>query len=332
MDTRLRIAEIHKELANNTQYYRQLEAMVTMARDVGEEGSDRIRLLAANAALALAERRYEEFARLPLTQPFELSLPLKQDSMDEAIAALEELVNYEVAEVTAAATFYIAQTYMDFSRSLLDSERPAGMTQTELNSYELLIEEEAYPFEDQAIAVHEANYDFMLTGVYNSWIQKSLDELAALLPARYAKHEMSEGLLRSVDMYTYRAPGATETPAFTIAEKAPVSDEYRAAFFEAVALLDRGQRQSSIDKLTFLASESPMVAASHINLGIAYHQAGDLEAAEEHLQDALASGVATGHPVVHTELGIIYRQLGRVRVAHAALVDATKALPPGDVR
>ena len=333
MDTRQLVAEIHKELSNNAQYYGQLEAMVAVAADAGDDGNDRIRLLAANAALALAERRYEQFARLKLTQPFERSLPLKQDAMDQAIAALEGIVNYEVAEVTAAATFYIAQTYMNFSQSLLDSERPAGMTQTELNSYELLIEEEAYPFEDQAITVHEANYEFMLTGVYNSWIQKSLDELAELLPARYAKQEASEGLLRSVDTYTYRAPGATETPkapeapAFTIAETAPVSDEYREAFTEALALLDSGQQQASIDRLTYLTSESPMVAASHVNLGIALHRAGNLDAAEERLQEALALGVGARHPVAHTELGIIYRKLGRFAAAKDSYEAALAAAP-----
>jgi tetratricopeptide (TPR) repeat protein len=310
LDTRSLIADIHRNLSNEAQYLEQLEAIVAIARDVGEEGNDRIRLLAANAALVLAERRFEQFARLELTQPFENSLPQKQSSMDEAIAALEDIVNYEVAEVTAAATFYIAQAYLNFSQSLLDSERPAGMTQTELNSYELLIEEEAYPFEDQAIAVHEANYEFMQTGIYNAWIQRSLDELAAVMPARYAKHETSEGLLRSVDMYAYRAPGSEEAPEFTIVETAPVSDEYRAAFFEAITLFGNDERESSIDKLTFLTSESPMIAASHINLGIAHHVAGNLEAAEQHLQDALALSVAARHPVVHTELGIIYRKLG----------------------
>jgi tetratricopeptide (TPR) repeat protein len=327
MDTRLRVAEIHKELGNDTKYYEQLEAMVTVANEAGEGENDRIRLLAANAALDLAERSYDEFARLKLTQPFDRSLPQKQDGMDRAIAALEGIVNYEVAEVTAAATYYIAQTYMNFSASLLESERPAGMSQTELNSYELLIEEEAYPFEDQAIAVHEANYEFMLTGVYNEWIQKSLDELAALLPARYAKQETSEGLLRSVDTYIYRAAGATEAPALTIVETAPISDEYREAFGKSLALLDQGERQASIESLTFLTSESPMVAASHINLGIAQHQAGNLDSAEEHLQNALALGVAARHPAALTELGIVYRKLGRFALAKDSYEAALSAAP-----
>ena len=327
MDTRLLVAEIHKDLSNDAQYYGQLEAMVAIARDAGDDENDRIRLLAANAALVLAERRYQQFARLTLTQPFENSLPLKQDSMDEAIAALEEIVGYEVADVTAAATFYIAQTYMNFSQSLLESERPEGMSQTELNSYELLIEEEAYPFEDQAITVHEANYEFMLTGVYNSWIQKSLEALAALLPARYAKQELGEGLLRSIDTYTYQPPGTSDAMPLTINETAPVSDAYRTAFDEAMSLLDRGQRQLAIDKLTFLTSESPMIAASHLNLGIAHHRAGNLDAAEERLQNALSLGVATAHPVIHTELGIIYRKLGRFADAKASYETALAAEP-----
>ena len=284
-------------------------------------------MLAANAALALAERRYEEFARLQLTQPFERSLPVKQDRMDQVIAALEELVNYEIATVTAAATFYIAETYMNFSKSLLESERPDGMTQTELNSYELLIEEEAYPFEDQAIEVHEANYEFMLTGIYNDWVQKSLDKLATIMPARYAKKETSEGLLRTPDTYTYHAPGTDETTGVTIVETAPISDEYRAGFAEAISLFEDGQRQSAIDRLTFLTSESPMIAAAHIDLGIAYHRTGDLAAAEEHLQNALALDVAATHPVVHTELGIIYRKQGRFADAKASYQTALAATP-----
>jgi len=84
------------------------------------------------------------------------------------------------------------------------------MTTAELNAYELVIEEEAYPFEEQAIEVHEANYELLATGIYNPWVQKSLDRLAILMPGRYAKNETSEGFLGSVDMYAYRMPIAVQ--------------------------------------------------------------------------------------------------------------------------
>jgi len=209
MDTRSRMSELYKERLEYERYYQQLESMVAADRDAGRDRSDRSRFLASRAALVLAERKFEQFDRIRLTQPFEDSLLLKQTSMDDTVAALEALVAYEVADVTAAATYYIAQTYLNFSNSLLESERPAGMTAAELNAYELIIEEEAYPFEEQAIEVHEANYELLATGVYNPWVQKSLDRLAILMPGRYAKNETSEGFLGSVDMYAYRMPIAT---------------------------------------------------------------------------------------------------------------------------
>ena len=119
---------------------------------------------------------------------------------------------YEIADVTAAATFYIAETYFDFSRALVQSQRPTDLKAGELEQYELAIEEEAFPFEEKAIGVHEKNLELLRAGVFNPWTGKSLDRLAQLMPGRYAKSEMSAGFLGSIDIYAYRSPLAT-TPA-----------------------------------------------------------------------------------------------------------------------
>ena len=212
METRNRLAEIYHEQMDYQRYFDELNEMIDEDRNAGPDRSDRSRFLASKAALVLAERQYEQFARLELKQPFEDSLALKQASMDETLATLEGLVEYEVADVTAAATYYIAQVYLNFSASLLQSERPEGLTQAELNSYELVIEEEAYPFEEQAIVVHEENFELLAAGVYNPWVQKSLDRLADLMPGRYAKDESSEGFVRAVEVYAYRMPIAPPDP------------------------------------------------------------------------------------------------------------------------
>jgi hypothetical protein len=122
------------------------------------------------------------------------------------MASLENLVNYQVAEVTAAATFYIAEVYFNFSAALLNSERPDGLSAAEKADYELVLEEEAYPFEEQAIDVHEKNFELLVGGIFNPWIQKSLDKLAEVMPGRYAKNEISGGYLGSIDSYAYRMP------------------------------------------------------------------------------------------------------------------------------
>ncbi|MDH3547129.1 MAG: hypothetical protein OEN22_08515, partial [Gammaproteobacteria bacterium] len=197
---------IFKSELDYVRYHEQLNEIVAVDRDAGEERTDRSRYLAAKAALVLAEQDYEQFAGLELTQPFDVSLAEKQLRMDTAMAAFENLVNYEVAEVTAAATFYIAEMYFNFSAALLNSERPAGLSDAEMVDYEMVIEEEAYPFEERAIDVHEENFELLAGGIYNPWVQKSLDQLALLMPGRYAKNEISGGFLGSIDTYAYRMP------------------------------------------------------------------------------------------------------------------------------
>ena len=160
----------------------------------------------------LAEQTYKRFADLELVQPFEESLAEKQLRMDVTLASFEALVDYEVAAVTAAATFYLAEIYFEFSAALLDSERPDGLTEAEKIDYEMVIEEEAYPFEERAISVHEENFELLSVGVYNPWVQKSLDKLAVLMPGRYAKNEISGGFVGSIDRYAYRMPIAPQLP------------------------------------------------------------------------------------------------------------------------
>ena len=79
----------------------------------------------------------------------------------------------------------------------------------------MVLEEEAFPFEERAIEIHEENYELLAAGVYNDWVQQSLDELAILMPGRYAKFEASSGFLASIDTYAYRAPSA---PPATVLE------------------------------------------------------------------------------------------------------------------
>jgi len=210
METRTRLADIFKMQLDYARYHAQLDEIVTADREAGIDRSDRSRYLAAKAALVLATLVYERFADLDLVQPFEKSLAEKQKRMDAAMQAFEDLIGYEVAEVTAGATYYLAEIYMEFSTALLESERPGGLSEAEKVDYELVIEEEAYPFEERAIEVHEQNFELLAAGIYNSWVQQSLDKLAVLMPGRYAKNEISGGFLKSIDTFAYRMPIAPQ--------------------------------------------------------------------------------------------------------------------------
>ena len=119
--------------------------------------------------------------------------------------SLENLFEYQIEETTAAATYYLAEMYYDFSLSMLKSERPDDLNAMEKEQYELSIEEQAFPFEEKAIQVHEKNLELLKDGIFNEWIEKSVMKLAVLVPARYGRLEESSGYIREIDGVDYNA-------------------------------------------------------------------------------------------------------------------------------
>jgi hypothetical protein len=155
-----------------------------------------------------------------LRQPFEHSLKEKQQLMAVMVDAVDRLVGYGIPDTTAAATYLMAETYFDFSRSLVESERPTGLAPAELEEFETVLDEEAFPFEERAIGVHEKNMELLHTGVLNDWTKKSLARLAELMPGRYDKREVSSGFVGAFDGY---APPAAPAPALDGATAEPES-------------------------------------------------------------------------------------------------------------
>jgi tetratricopeptide (TPR) repeat protein len=206
LETRFKISEIYKAAHDESLYQKELTEIVRIDAAGGAERTGRTRTLGARSALVLAEQLYQGFVAVKLRQPFEVSLKEKKQRMDDTIKAMNGLVDYEIADVTAAATFYMAETYFDFSRSLKESERPAEMKGADLEKFEADLDEAAYPFEDKAIKVHEKNMEMLHAGVFNDWTQKSLSRLVEMVPGRYAKNEMSSGFIGAIDRYAYRTP------------------------------------------------------------------------------------------------------------------------------
>jgi hypothetical protein len=83
--------------------------------------------------------------------------------------------------------------FEEFRNALLESERPTGLTSQQLEQYNFLLEEQAYPFEEKAITAYETNVRRAQDGgQYDDWIKKSYQRLAEILPARYNRGEMGE--------------------------------------------------------------------------------------------------------------------------------------------
>jgi tetratricopeptide (TPR) repeat protein len=189
MEARRRLAEATRAQGDVPRHQYWLREIIAADQDAGAARSDFSRTLAGQAALELAEPLRDTYQKIPLVAPLEKSLRAKKEGMQKAVDAYTRAGDYGIAEVTTAATYQIGKIYYDFSRALLDSERPKGLSGDEREQYDILLEEQAYPFEEQAIKLHEVNYHRIGEGVYDRWVKSSLEQLGVLLPVRYGKHE-----------------------------------------------------------------------------------------------------------------------------------------------
>ena len=221
LETRGKIAEILNEKDDQNGYLNELRQIVALDAAAGPARSDRTRYFGGKAALVLTKPKFTGFAEVRLVKPFDVNLRKKRELMKTATQEFSKLLEYEVGEVTAAATFYLAEIYAHFSKALLESERPEDLGPMEMEQYELAIEEQAYPFQDKAIEVHKKNLELMTVGIYNEWIDKSLEKLAVFVPARYNKPEEESAVIASLDSYLF-AIERPEPPAPQAPEGAAV--------------------------------------------------------------------------------------------------------------
>jgi TolA-binding protein len=199
MQARQTLAGLAREAGDDTQTIFWLEALVAADADSGEARTELSRTLAARATIELAEPNRLAFESVALTAPLDRALQRKKALMETALADYARAATYGISEVTTESTYRIAEIYHHFGSALLESERPAELDPEALDQYEILLEEQAYPFEEQAIAIHKSNAVRARDGVYDSWVVQSFEALAELVPARYARQEMGERLVQRID-------------------------------------------------------------------------------------------------------------------------------------
>ncbi len=198
MEALQRLADLNHQVGNQRRRHYWLRRIIEADARAGAARTERSRHLAARAALILAEPMRSAFRAVRLDLPLDRHLKLKKTRMEAALAAYQRAAEYGVAEVVTAATYGIAEIYHDFSRALLESQRPPDLSPEALEQYDILLEEQAYPFEEEAIALHETNSARAAQGIYDHWVKASFKALAALLPVRYAKKERSIPLVRTM--------------------------------------------------------------------------------------------------------------------------------------
>jgi len=198
VEARWRLARLAAADGNATREAALMKDIFYADQNGGGARTDRTRYLGATAALALAEPVAADYRKIALNEPLQRQLRLKKAKMEEALKAYAVAADYGVADVTTAATFRSATVYRDMGRAMMSSERPKKLSKVELEQYNVLLEEQAFPFEEKATELHEVNARRAAGGVYDKWVQSSFDALKELRPVRYGKVERSEGVVDAI--------------------------------------------------------------------------------------------------------------------------------------
>ena len=199
VEARYRLAKIAKEDGNATREFALMKDIHAADQAGGAARTDRTKYLGATAALMMAEPVADGYRKLALTEPLAKSLKAKKTKMEEALKAYSVAADYGVADVTTAATYRIALVYRDFGKALMASERPKSLkSKAERDQYNVLLEEQAFPFEEKAAELHEVNAKRAASGIYDEWVRRSFDALRELRPVRYGKNELSEGAIDAI--------------------------------------------------------------------------------------------------------------------------------------
>jgi len=190
MEARQRLADLASRRGDAAREQHWFREIVKADAQAGAGRTDRTRYLAARAQLALALPARDAFRSVKLVAPLKKSLTAKREALETAMDGYKIAAAYGVAEVTTAATYEMAELYRALGKDIMTSERPKKLSGDALEQYDLLLEEQAFPFEEQAIATHEVNAALARDGVYDESVKRSFQALAELKPGRYGKTEL----------------------------------------------------------------------------------------------------------------------------------------------
>jgi len=193
-EARLKMTEFYEETGDESKRRFWLNKLITADQEAGAERSARSRYLAAMASMVFAIDADIAYKKIKLTLPLNKSLQRKQSALKNAIARYDGVMAYAIAEYTTQANYSLANLYSVLAKDLMESSRPNGLSALELGQYELLLEEQAFPFEETAITLHENNAKRAHGGLYDDWVKESLKTLENLLPVRYRKPEQIQEL------------------------------------------------------------------------------------------------------------------------------------------
>jgi len=204
------------------------EKTISLHKRLGAAATMETTITAAKAQLILGDYKKKFYEYIKIVQPLEENLKKKEGLLKDALADYTVAAKYRISDVTTEATFRMGEMFEHHKDAIMTSERPSELTGEQLEEYNYLLEEQAYPFEEKAISIHEGNVKKTVEeGIYNLWVKKSYERLSTLVPAKYKREEagkpftgdLSVNIPDDPDIYNNRGMTFRENGEFKKAEE-----------------------------------------------------------------------------------------------------------------
>ncbi|UCG38034.1 MAG: tetratricopeptide repeat protein [bacterium] len=159
---------------------------------LGKKGKDPSGIAgwAARSQLRIAENSFSRYDAYHLQPPVEDTILRKRELLQDVIRKFVAAGSYRTADVITASNYFIGRALELFKEDILSSPRPGGFNDAELEEYELLLQEMAYPFEEKALEAYRVNVTRAVSlEILDPWIEKTYERLAELAPWAYQREE-----------------------------------------------------------------------------------------------------------------------------------------------
>lgn len=190
MEARYHLATNYEALDDKTRHLYWLRRVIDGDKKGGEQRSDRSRWLGAWANAKYGDYWVWEFKRRKLRMPLENSLPKKNENLKNATDRYQMAADYGILEYVTLSSYKIAELYNRFAEEIRNVKEPAGLNEADVQIFSQILDQQAQPFTNLAIELHQSNIDRGWDGAFNEWINNSFQSMKVLQPERFNKNEL----------------------------------------------------------------------------------------------------------------------------------------------
>jgi hypothetical protein len=119
--------------------------------------------LGGRARIALGEYWAEQFRKLKLVEPLEKNLAIKDRFFQRALGMFEKASEESPTEIAVNASQMSGDIYLEFGRSILESQRPKGLKEDERAVFEEGLKDRARVFFEKGLAWYVGALDRLET-------------------------------------------------------------------------------------------------------------------------------------------------------------------------